>query len=250
MISATFSVNYWERVRPLPQDYVLVSLVKEFSAEKLFSVSQNYNEKGRSKQIKVAQKRLTPSDKKNPSQSFRMSDSRRLEVTRENKQNEDQSDRVMISFSESKTKTDEDNRGVSDTNHDLSLFQNIQAESQYSGMSGEIFSHQGIKSSLLNTHPRDSGNSDLLRAIRSSIERAKSYPFLARQRGIEGTVLVSFMIDKKGLPQAIRIVKSSGYQILDEEVPRMIRRASPFPGLKGEIVIPITFKLTESISKN
>ncbi|MEW6163396.1 MAG: energy transducer TonB [Nitrospirota bacterium] len=84
--------------------------------------------------------------------------------------------------------------------------------------------------------------------IRAAIEKAKSYPFLARKRGMEGTVMVSFKIDRKGLPQEIKIIKSSGYQILDDEVPKMLRKASPFPELKGEIVIPITFKLTEFIS--
>ncbi|MEW6214436.1 MAG: energy transducer TonB [Nitrospirota bacterium] len=58
--------------------------------------------------------------------------------------------------------------------------------------------------------------------------------------------MVSFKIDKKGSPQDIKIIKSSGYQILDEEVPKMLRKASPFPEVKGEIVIPITFKLTAS----
>jgi protein TonB len=76
------------------------------------------------------------------------------------------------------------------------------------------------------------------------LEKAKNYPVLARKRGMEGIVLVSFTIDKKGLPQDIRIMKSSGYQILDEEVRKMLKKASPFPEFKGEIKIPITFKLT------
>ncbi len=91
-------------------------------------------------------------------------------------------------------------------------------------------------------------NKGLYALIRSAIERAKSYPLLARKRGMEGTVLVSFKIDRKGFPGDIKIIKSSGYQILDEEVPKMLRKASPLPELSGEIVIPITFKLMESIS--
>jgi len=240
MIVAIFSISYRGRVFPLPEDYMFVSLVKEFSGEKFFSVSQNYNGKGRPKQIKVAQKRFEPSDKKSLSQSLRMSDDNRLELTRGNKQNE--------SFSGSKTRAEEDNRGVPDTNHVLSLFENIQVKSQYSGMSGEIFSHQGKESPLLNNQPGYDGNSSVLGAIRSAIERAKGYPLLAREKGVEGTVLVSFTIDGKGLSKDIKIIKSSGYQILDEEVPRMLRRASPFPRFKGEIVIPITFKLNETTS--
>ncbi len=89
-------------------------------------------------------------------------------------------------------------------------------------------------------------DTDLYAFIRSSIERTKTYPLIARKRGIEGTVLVSFRIDGRGLPQDITIIKSSGHQILDEEIPKMLRKASPFPRLREEIVIPITFKLTES----
>jgi TonB family protein len=89
---------------------------------------------------------------------------------------------------------------------------------------------------------------DLFSLIRSTIDKAKTYPLLARKRGMEGTVIVSFKIDRNGLPHEIKILKGSGYQILDEEVPKILRKASPFPELDGEIVIPITFKLTESES--
>jgi len=88
-------------------------------------------------------------------------------------------------------------------------------------------------------------NSFTLEIIRTAIEKAKSYPLLARKRKIEGTVLVSFIINKDGLPQGIQIIKSSGYQILDEEVSKILRKAAPFPEVNHEIIAPITFKLTE-----
>lgn len=88
-------------------------------------------------------------------------------------------------------------------------------------------------------------NSLSLEIIRTAIEKAKSYPLLARKKKIEGTVLVSFTINKDGLPQGIHIIRSSGYHILDEEVSKIIKRAAPFPEVNHEIVAPITFKLTE-----
>ena len=91
-------------------------------------------------------------------------------------------------------------------------------------------------------------DTSLYALIRALLERARSYPLLARKRGMEGTVLVCFTIDRKGLPQDVKIMKSSGYQILDEEARKMLIKASPFPGVRGEIVIPITFKLGDSIS--
>jgi len=109
---------------------------------------------------------------------------------------------------------------------------------------------EGRTLSLRNSQSQDFRGDYFYGAIRSSLERAKSYPLLARKRGMEGTVLVSFTIDKKGSAQDVNIMKSSGYQILDEEVRKMLRKASPFPELKGEIKIPITFKLGDSISNS
>ena len=107
---------------------------------------------------------------------------------------------------------------------------------------------QGTTLSSLNTHQQDFRGNDFYKAIRTLLERARSYPLLARKRGMEGTVFISFVIGSRGLPQDVKIMKSSGHQILDEEVKKMLKKASPFPGIKGEIVIPITFKLTDSIS--
>jgi len=117
------------------------------------------------------------------------------------------------------------------------------------------FTQEGIRSSestvkSFSGEPIQGGNTGdnslSLEVIRTAIEKAKSYPLLARKKKIEGTVLVSFRIDKNGLPQGIQIIRSSGYQILDEEVSKIIKRAAPFPEVNHEIVAPITFKLTES----
>ena len=40
----------------------------------------------------------------------------------------------------------------------------------------------------------------------------------------------------------------SGYQMLDKEVPKMLRKASLLPEFSGDIVIPVIFRLRKSIS--
>jgi protein TonB len=80
-------------------------------------------------------------------------------------------------------------------------------------------------------------------AIRAAIERAKSYPLLARKRGLEGTVTAEFTISDKGFPENIRIVRSSGYAILDNAARKTLLRASPFPPLRGRLEVPITFRI-------
>ena len=114
-----------------------------------------------------------------------------------------------------------------------------QEESRLSDFTKKSFSGEPIQG--VNT----GDNSHALEIIRTAIEKVKSYPLIARKKKIEGTVLVSFRINKDGLPQGLQIIKSSGYHILDEEVSKIIKRAAPFPEVTHEIVAPITFKLTE-----
>jgi len=80
-------------------------------------------------------------------------------------------------------------------------------------------------------------------AIRAAIERAKSYPPLARMRGIEGAVTIQFRIGAKGNPEEIRIVKSSGFEILDTAAKKTLLQASPLPPIKGALEVPITFRI-------
>jgi TonB family protein len=133
---------------------------------------------------------------------------------------------------------------VSNKDHESFQSKYIQRGGYHSSEFDGMPASQVTTLSSLNTSQQDFRGNNSYRAIRALLEKAKNYPVLARKRGMEGIVLVSFTIDKKGLPQDIRIMKSSGYQILDEEVRKMLKKASPFPEFKGEIKIPITFKLT------
>ena len=87
------------------------------------------------------------------------------------------------------------------------------------------------------------GTSDVIGIIRAAIEKAKNYPPLAKKRGIEGTATTEFAINSKGHPENIRIVRSSGSDILDTAAKNTVLRASPFPFVKGRIEVPITFRI-------
>ncbi|HUJ66135.1 MAG TPA: energy transducer TonB [Acidimicrobiales bacterium] len=84
---------------------------------------------------------------------------------------------------------------------------------------------------------------DLLRAMRRQIERAKVYPEAARRREVEGTVELRFRVAPDGSVQAVEVVQSSGYTILDESAVRTIQRAAPYPVLAGWIQIPLAYRL-------
>lgn len=87
------------------------------------------------------------------------------------------------------------------------------------------------------------GGFDAANAIRAAIERAKSYPQMARKRGIEGTATTEFTINSRGIPENIRILKSSGSDILDAAAKNTVLKASPFPQVSGGIEVPITFRI-------
>jgi protein TonB len=91
-----------------------------------------------------------------------------------------------------------------------------------------------------------------LQSIYQKIEKYKRYPRLARDRGIEGSILVEFVLDSNGKLLHNQVLRSSGFKILDREALLTIRRAAPFPKLPahqmaGQVVlkIPITFELKD-----
>ena len=84
---------------------------------------------------------------------------------------------------------------------------------------------------------------DVVNTIRAAIERAKSYPPLARKRGLEGTATTEFTINGRGSPENIRIVRSSGSDVLDNAAKNTVLRASPFPQVSGSVEVPITFRI-------
>ncbi len=83
----------------------------------------------------------------------------------------------------------------------------------------------------------------IIEIIRNSIERTKTYPLLARKRGTEGTVHISFRISPQGEPQDFKILKSSGSRILDNATLDIVEKAAPFPYVDSPIEVPVVFRL-------
>jgi TonB family protein len=79
--------------------------------------------------------------------------------------------------------------------------------------------------------------------IVSSIERVKSYPRFARERGIQGVVHLRFRVRPQGEVDRVEIVRSSGYEILDTASVRTVYRAAPMPYVNGWIEVPISYVL-------
>jgi TonB family protein len=65
--------------------------------------------------------------------------------------------------------------------------------------------------------------------IKQSIESEWEYPELALRYGLQGKLSLEFVIAKDGQLTQLRLVRSSGSQLLDEEAIRAIKAAAPFP---------------------
>lgn len=128
-------------------------------------------------------------------------------------------------------------------------------EASYAGSSGESTRVQphGSKAGSLNGDGRGTGEGgESLEAggkdysyIREAVMRNLKYPEEARRLGLEGKVILSFVVVESGITKDIRITNSSGYKLLDESaknavaVTRIARRA-PYRVI---VRLPITFRL-------
>ncbi len=72
-------------------------------------------------------------------------------------------------------------------------------------------------------------------SLRKAIELVWNYPSEASMRGMQGKVTLEFRINLDGSATKIRVLKSSGYSILDTAIVDAIRVASPFSPLPSGI---------------
>jgi TonB family protein len=63
------------------------------------------------------------------------------------------------------------------------------------------------------------------------------YPREAKEKLIEGKVLVLFTLNRQGQLKDIKILPPSSFEILDRETLRTIRTASPFPPFPGSVTV-------------
>ena len=88
---------------------------------------------------------------------------------------------------------------------------------------------------------------DLLMA---HLQRHKRYPAGAQSRGEQGTVVLSFSMDRNGHVLSRSVARSSGVPELDQEVLAMIQRAQPLPAFppampqaRMSLTVPIRFNV-------
>lgn len=89
------------------------------------------------------------------------------------------------------------------------------------------------------------------RTLSDGVARLRRYPALARMRGWQGTAVVNVTIGQNGELLDLKVNRSSGHDILDQQALTMIREALPLPpppealrGLALVVQLPVTFTLS------
>ncbi len=146
--------------------------------------------------------------------------------------------------------TDSQYKSVQAIQANLSTYTGDKMQDQL-GKSGSV--GKGTKLTSSSSY-RDS-DSDMLRKnrylkesfsyIRDMIQKKVTYPELARQMGWEGKVTVSFIISIVGYAKDIKVMRSSGVDVLDKSAIEAVKNASPFPEppVEAQIIIPITYNI-------
>jgi protein TonB len=65
--------------------------------------------------------------------------------------------------------------------------------------------------------------------IKQSIETVWQYPEIALRYGLQGKLALEFTVGNNGQLEALRLIRSSGSTLLDDEALRAIKAAAPFP---------------------
>lgn len=88
------------------------------------------------------------------------------------------------------------------------------------------------------------------RSLSALLARQQNYPRLAALRGWEGEVQVRVTIARKGNVVATQVVRSSGFEVLDQSAIQLVSGAGPLPrppealqNRELQIIVPVLFKL-------
>ncbi len=88
---------------------------------------------------------------------------------------------------------------------------------------------EGRGSAPVSLNTKDPAYISYFNRIKQAIEQNWEYPELALRYGLQGRLSLEFAVDSNGQLEQLRITRSSGSQLLDDEALRAIKAAAPFP---------------------
>jgi len=71
------------------------------------------------------------------------------------------------------------------------------------------------------------------------------YPEGARRMGLEGKVVLSFIVLENGSTREVRVINGSGFKVLDENAKEVVERTVMHKKMPHRVVVtlPITYRL-------
>ena len=88
------------------------------------------------------------------------------------------------------------------------------------------------------------------KAVKTKIAKKQKYPRAALRKELEGRIKVEITVDREGNIVAHTVTKSSGHDVLDREIPKLMKRASPLPVPPADVtdaqltmVVPLAWAL-------
>lgn len=94
---------------------------------------------------------------------------------------------------------------------------------------------------------RSEANTNYRGIVAAHLARYKQFPPEARERGSQGSAVVTFALNGGGRVTSVSLARGTGVTALDQEAVAMVRRASPFPappdGRGVSFTVPVSFRL-------
>lgn len=119
---------------------------------------------------------------------------------------------------------------------------------------GEVKGEGGSDEETVFLDSTDEKFTSYLHGVKFKIEGVWRYPEAARRSAIVGRGYVSFTIERDGSLSELKLLSSSGYPVLDEEILRAIKAASPFNKMLDnmktkKLTIVATFEYNLSVQR-
>ncbi|GAB5503855.1 MAG: hypothetical protein Pyrs2KO_25100 [Pyruvatibacter sp.] len=110
----------------------------------------------------------------------------------------------------------------------------------------------GIGTGQSDTNASAIAKASYARLLLTRLQRAIVYPRRAQRRDIQGVVRVEVVLAASGALKTVRLVGTSGSDILDDAAIQLVRRVAPFPAVPRDLspsgqdfafVAPIQYRL-------
>ena len=200
---------------------------------KIFSKSYINKKQKIERRVKIS-KEQKPILKKDLSENFFMKKENEESLKEENKQ-------ISMSENTNVNNADKEKGAIRKTVQNISMIKNIGESGIGEGGKGNIGEDEGGSEKI-----KEKFLLKKLFLISKIIQNNITYPYIARKMGWEGRVIVSFILTKEGKINFLTVEKSSGYDVLDKNAIKTIKKVSkyfPLPPHDVKISIPILYKL-------